>query len=66
MKQPFEYAQMYYNEVILYLETKWHRKLTDHEKQLLIEGYKYGRLIEMEGWLWLEDVSKKLNGDVNS
>lgn len=52
MNQPFEYPQMYYNEVIHYLEAKWQRRLTEHERHVLIEGYKFGRLVEMEGWLW--------------
>jgi hypothetical protein len=48
MTQPFEYSPLLYNEVIDYLETKWQRKLTDHEKSVLIEGYRFGRLVEME------------------
>jgi hypothetical protein len=48
MNQPFNYAQIFYNDVIYYLETKWQRKLTDHEKSVLIEGYRYGRLVEAE------------------
>jgi hypothetical protein len=48
MHTPFEYEQIFYNEVIYYLETKWERRLTDHEKHVLIEGYRFGRLAEME------------------
>jgi hypothetical protein len=48
MNQPFNYESPFYNEVIYYLETKWNRKLTDHEKHVLIEGYRYGRLVESE------------------
>jgi hypothetical protein len=44
----FEYNQLFYNDVIYYLEEKWGRKLTDHEKHVLIEGYKFGRLVESE------------------
>jgi hypothetical protein len=48
MRQPFEYSPLFYNEVIDYLETKWQRKLTDHEINVLIEGYRFGRMIESE------------------
>jgi hypothetical protein len=48
MHTPFEYQQIFYKEVIYYLEQKWQRKLTDHEKHVLIEGYRFGRLTEME------------------
>ncbi|MFZ7945692.1 hypothetical protein [Neobacillus sp. 19] len=51
MRQPFEYESPFYQEVITYLETKWQRKLTDHEKNVLIEGYRFGRLTEMENEL---------------
>ncbi|PFP30226.1 hypothetical protein COJ96_05805 [Bacillus sp. AFS073361] len=46
--QPFNYENILYNEVIDYLETKWQRKLTDHEKHVVIEGYRFGRMIESE------------------
>jgi hypothetical protein len=46
--EPFEYSQIFYNEVILYLENKWNRCLSDHEKHVLIEGYRFGRMIEAE------------------
>lgn len=48
MKEPFDYSQILYNEVIYYLETKWNRPLNDHERHLLIEGYRFGRMIEAE------------------
>ncbi|MBY0095729.1 hypothetical protein [Mesobacillus maritimus] len=48
MKRPFDYNQIFYNEVIYYLEQKWNRPLTEHEQHVLIEGYKYGRLVETE------------------
>lgn len=41
-----EYSPILYNEVIYHLEQKWQRKLTDHEKHVLIEGYKFGRYVE--------------------
>lgn len=48
MNEPIEYPDTFYNEVILYLETKWGRRLNDHERHVLIEGYRFGRLIEAE------------------
>lgn len=48
MNNPFEYSQILYNEAILYLETKWNRQLNDHERNVLIEGYRFGRMIEAE------------------
>jgi hypothetical protein len=50
------YEQILYNEVIYQLEQKWNRKLTDHEKHVLIEGYKFGRLVEMQNELKILDV----------
>lgn len=47
-REPFEYNYLFYNEVIDYLEKKWNRRLDDHEKHVLIEGYRFGRLTEME------------------
>lgn len=49
--RPFVYDQILYNEVIRHLEQKWERKLTDHEKHVLIEGYRFGRLVESENEL---------------
>jgi hypothetical protein len=48
MKALFNYEQIFYNEVIYYLEQKWNRKLDDHERHVLLEGYKFGRKTEME------------------
>ncbi|WP_161487099.1 hypothetical protein [Neobacillus mesonae] len=48
MNEPFEYPDIFYNEVIFYLETKWNRRLNDHERHVLIEGYRFGRMIEAE------------------
>lgn len=43
-----EYSQIFYNEVIYHLEKKWERPLTDHEKHIAIECYKFGREVEAE------------------
>jgi hypothetical protein len=56
MSQPFKYEQIFYNEVIYYLETKWERKLTDHEKSVLIEGYRFGRLTEADNEIKILEV----------
>ena len=48
MNNPFEYTEIYYNEVIYFLETKWKRRLSEHERHVLIEGYKFGRMVEAE------------------
>jgi hypothetical protein len=48
MKAPFEYSEILYNEAIMYLETKWNRQLNDHERHVLVEGYRFGRMIEAE------------------
>lgn len=48
MEELYEYSQILYNEVIMYLETKWKRQLNDHERHVLIEGYRFGRMIEAE------------------
>ena len=48
MNEPCEYSQIFYNEAIMFLETKWNRKLSDHERHVLIEGYCFGRMIEAE------------------
>lgn len=55
-RQPFDYSPIFYNGVIDYLETKWSRRLTDHEKHVLIEGYKFGRLVEMENEIKILDA----------
>ncbi|WP_157042251.1 hypothetical protein [Neobacillus jeddahensis] len=51
MNHPFEYPEIFYNEVIHYLESRWERRLTNHERHVLIEGYRYGRMIEAEAEL---------------
>lgn len=56
MRQPFEYDQIFYNGVIYYMEQKWNRPLTDHERNVLIEGYKFGRLVESENEIRLLEV----------
>jgi hypothetical protein len=48
MREPFEYADLFYNEAVYYLQQKWNRGLTPHEIAILIEGYRFGRLIESE------------------
>jgi hypothetical protein len=48
MKALFDYNQLFYNDCIDYLETKWNRRLTEHERTVLLEGYKFGRMVESE------------------
>jgi hypothetical protein len=55
-REPFEYSEIFYNDAIWYLEEKWGRKLTDHEKNVLIEGYRYGRLVEAENEIKILEV----------
>jgi hypothetical protein len=43
VNQVLEFNSILYNEPILALETKWGRKLDDHEKNLVIEIYKWTR-----------------------
>jgi hypothetical protein len=50
------YEQILLNEVIYFLEQKWERKLNDHEKHVLLEGYKFGRKVEAENELKLLEV----------
>jgi hypothetical protein len=52
----FNYENIFYNEVIYYLEQKWNRSLTDHEKHVAIECYKFGRLVEAENEIKILDV----------
>jgi hypothetical protein len=48
---PFEYDQISYNEAIEYLERTWQRKLNDHERNVLQQGYRIGRTVEMlDNW----------------
>jgi predicted protein tyrosine phosphatase len=46
-----EYDQISYNEVIFHLEQEWKRKLTEHEINVLLWGYRFGRYIEMCEWV---------------
>jgi hypothetical protein len=48
MRQPFEYENIFYQEVIHWLESKWNRRLNDHERNLVIQGYRFGRLVEAD------------------
>ncbi|MFC4801397.1 hypothetical protein ACFPA1_18880 [Neobacillus sp. GCM10023253] len=48
MIEPLDYPYILYNEVIMYIEAKWNRRLDDTERQVLIEGYRYGRMVEAE------------------
>jgi hypothetical protein len=52
----FKYENIFYNEVIYYLEQKWNRKLTDHEKHIAIECYRFGRKVEMENEIRILEV----------
>lgn len=54
-REPFTYSQLFYNEVINYLEKKWNRNLNDHERHILIEGYRFGRLVESENEIRILD-----------
>jgi hypothetical protein len=44
---PFNYDKIFYNEAIDYQESDWARKLDEHERNVLIQGYKIGRTVEM-------------------
>jgi hypothetical protein len=50
------YEQILLNEVIYFLEQKWERKLNDHERHVLLEGYKFGRKVEAECELKIVEV----------
>lgn len=52
----FDYSQIFYNDVIYWMEQQWGRKLTDHEKHVLIEGYRYGRMVESENEIKILDA----------
>jgi hypothetical protein len=41
--EPLEFDQISYNEPIYWLEQKWQRKLTDHEKHIAILIYRWTR-----------------------
>lgn len=48
MRKPLDYPEIMYNEAILKTEQEWDRKLTEHERNVLIQGYKIGRTVEAE------------------
>jgi hypothetical protein len=48
MRQPLDYPEIMYNDAIYKLEQEWQRELTEHEKHVLIQGYKMGRIVEAE------------------
>jgi hypothetical protein len=58
MKALFDYNQLFYNDCIDYLETLWNRRLTEHERNVLLIGYRYGRKIEMENEIKILEVMK--------
>lgn len=41
--EPLQFNPLLYNEPIYYLEQAWQRKLTEHEKHLAIEIYRWTR-----------------------
>jgi hypothetical protein len=41
--EPLAFDQISYNEPVYWLEQKWQRKLTDHEKQIAILIYRWTR-----------------------
>jgi hypothetical protein len=48
MRQPLDYPEIMYNDAILKLEQDWVRKLTEHERNVLVQGYRMGRTVEAE------------------
>lgn len=44
----YNYESPFYNEVIYALEKEWNRRLNEHERNVLIYGYRFGRKIEAE------------------
>lgn len=54
--EPLEYNRLFYNEAIYYLEQKWQCRLTDHEKQIAIEIYRFVRTQQAEEELKILDV----------
>jgi hypothetical protein len=53
---------MFHNVVRLYLEDKWDRKLTEHEKHLIAEVHDYVRTaMEVEEIKIVEDIRKEVN-----
>lgn len=48
---PFEYDQIMYNVAIEYQERDWGRKMSDHEKNVLIQGFRIGMTVKtLEQW----------------
>jgi hypothetical protein len=59
VNQVLEFNPILYNEPIRALETKWGRKLDEHEKHLVIEIYKWTRTnIEAEEVKILEVLNR--------
>jgi uncharacterized protein YeeX (DUF496 family) len=55
-----KFNPMFHNVVRLYLEDKWDRKLTDHEKHLVAEVHDYVRTaMEVEEIKIVEDIRKR-------
>jgi hypothetical protein len=57
MDKTFEYSEIFYNEVIHFLETKWKRRLSEHERRVLIEGYRFGRMVEADNEIKILSVN---------
>ena len=55
MDKPFHYSELFYNAVIDYLQGRWDRSLNEHERNILIEGYRFGRLVEMKNEIKIVD-----------
>jgi hypothetical protein len=54
-----EFDPILYNEAIYYLETSWNRKLTEHERNIAVEIYKWTRTnIEAEEIKILEVLNR--------
>jgi hypothetical protein len=54
-----EFDPILYNEAIYYLETSWNRKLTEHERHIAVEIYKWTRTnIEAEEVKILEVLNR--------
>jgi hypothetical protein len=57
-----KFNPMFHNVVRLYLEDKWDRRLTDHEKHLIAEVHDYVRTaMEVEEIKIVEDIRKEVN-----
>ncbi|MBT2696363.1 hypothetical protein J7E79_02790 [Bacillus sp. ISL-40] len=46
--EPLQYSQLFYNEAIYWLEQRWQRNLTPHEKHIVIEIYRFVRTEQAE------------------